>query len=55
MEQLFKIYHSCGSLEVEGLEPMTEEQADAWMQENNEFIEETEECGDTVKYIRKPI
>ncbi len=55
MEELFYIRECCGGPIVAGCESMTEAQVDEWMSANNEELEATEECADTVKYIRVPV
>ena len=55
MEQLYKICHACSDNVVEGTEPMTMEQTEMWLSENNEQLETPGECGDLVKYIILPV
>lgn len=55
MEQLYKITLS-GNLEpVAGCESLTAEQAQEWLNANQEHFEEANEIGDTVKYILIPL
>ncbi len=51
MEELFKICLACTDTPVEGCESMTEAEALAWLEINNEVLEEPNECGDTKKYV----
>jgi hypothetical protein len=54
-EILYKITFSGNETPVEGCESMTDEQATAWLNENQEYFAEPNESGDTVKYIRVPL
>jgi hypothetical protein len=48
---MWKICLSGTDTPVEGCESMTEEQAQAWLMDNQEYLEEDNEYGDTTKYV----
>ena len=51
MEQRYKVCLACTSIPVAGCENMSEEEAQAFLWENNGDMEIETECGDTKKYI----
>jgi post-segregation antitoxin (ccd killing protein) len=52
---MYKITLSGNNEAIAGLESLTEEQAYAWLSENQEHFEEPNEFLDTVKYILVPL
>ncbi len=52
---MYKICLSGNPIPVEGLESLTEEQAQAWLSENQEYFETENEFLDTAKYILIPL
>ena len=55
MEQMFKITLSGNMEPIAGCESLTAEQAQEWLNSNQEYYEEVNEAGDTVKYILIPL
>lgn len=52
---MYKITLSGNNEAIEGLESLTEEEALAWLNENQEHYEEPNEFLDTTKYILMPL